>query len=133
MAMAYKKYTGISSATICGDSVTGIQSYSVDDSVAALTDISDDDVYPQGAEKGAGAVRWSVVTDDPLHAQAPGDSGNGGFTEKQAATSKAHTIANQVVETVSRMASSRKGAGSSTISGIANSADGSTSPVGYPS
>jgi len=131
--MAYQIYTGISSATICGDSVTGIQSYGFDDSVPALTDVSDDDLYAQGAEKGAGGVRFNVVTDDPLHGQAAGDTGSGGFTEKQGGTSKAHTIANQVVETVGRVASSRKGKGSSSISGIAYSSDGSTSPVGYPS
>jgi hypothetical protein len=131
--MAYKVYTGLSSVTICGDTITGVQSYSFDDNIPALTDVSDDDVYAQGAEKGAGSCRWSVQTDDPIHGQSAGDTGNGGFTEKQGGTSKAHTIANQVVETVSRAASSRKGKGGSTVSGIAYSADGSTSPVGYPS
>ena len=129
MASSHDQFTGLNTVTVAGVAITGVRSYSIEENLPHLMDPSDDDVGPQGAVKGAGTVSWSMTTDDPVHGLDVGDTGNGGFTEKQGATTAATACANQVVEVVSRAGVSRGGRGQTTASGRAYSADGSTSPV----
>ena len=129
MASSHAQYTGLNTVTVAGVAVSGVRSYEVTENIPHLMDPSDDDVWPQGAVKGAGTVSWSMVTDDPVHGLDAGDTGNGGFTEKQGAGSAATACANQVVESLSRSGSSRGGRGQTTAAGRAYSADGSTSPM----
>lgn len=131
--MAHKGYHGLSSVTVAGVSITGARSYAVDDGCQPDGSPSDDDLYPLGFLLSGGMVAGQVVTDDAAAGVARGATGSGGFTEKQGATSKAHSVANQTVVRVSRRAGTKAGRGSTLIDWVANSSDGATSPVTRPS
>jgi hypothetical protein len=126
-------YSGVSTVSCAGNTaITGVRSYTVSERGPVMIDPSDDDVFGMGAEKGKASVSGSLVTDDPLHGCALHETGSGAFTEKQGATTKVHSISNQIITGVERTASDRGGRGSSTVSWEAYSSDGSTSPVTKP-
>jgi len=129
--MGHEQYGGITAATAAAVALYGVRSYSVSERINALAEPADNDLWPQGALTGGGNCSWNASCDRPHHALNAGDTGAGGFTEHQGATSKALTIANQVITEVTRAAVGRGGRGVTTVSGIAYSSDGSTTPVTF--
>lgn len=132
--MAHDGFTGISSASICGVSQTGARSAQVIESQQQDIRPADNDLYGKGSLSGGASVQWSYSGDKPAHGVTLASTGTTTFTESQGGTTKALSVANCLITSIQRSAVARgSGRGATSISGVAYSSDGSTSPVTWQS
>lgn len=130
----HAQFNSISSASLAGVSLAavGMRRYHVRSEIGVIIDPADDDVFGKGYLTGKGRVSGDIACDAANHGLDAGDTGAGGFTEKQGATTKAVVISNQVITAVDRTAVDRGGKGVTTATFEAYSSDGTTSPVAFP-
>lgn len=128
--MAHDGYTGLSSVTFCGVSLTGMRNASIEVTVGQDMRAADNDLWPKGALSGAAACRISMSTDKINHGVTEAATGTSAFTATQAATTKATAVANCVVTRIGAGSVARgSGRAAVQLEAMAYSSDGSTSPV----
>jgi len=131
MPISYQVFKNVSSVTLGGTAVYGVQSIRVTKKRAEIHASGDADVYEPIAEVGAAGVSGTITTLDPTDAEAlDGVSGTLSFVWKDAkgSTDKTVTIANVVVTGIANSVA-HDSASSASVSFIASSSDGTTDPV----